>query len=56
MPAHLLRRLRGQATLIASSLAFISGVLAISTILALSLSMIPCGVPAGAQIEYQLGT
>ena len=46
----------GQATLRASSLVFISGVAAISRILALSFSTMSGGVPAGAQIEYQLGT
>src|SRR5262249_46784735 len=47
----------GGTTTLMSRIRFtMSSVLAISTHLALSLSMIGCGVPAGAWIEYQIGS
>ena len=46
----------GQVTLMASSRAYMSGVLAMSAIFAFILPTIVRGVPAGAQIAYQLGT
>src|SRR5215510_13487460 len=46
----------GTTALTANIFAFMSSLLAISTILALNLAMMSLGVPAGAKIENQMGT
>src|SRR5687768_7932925 len=46
----------GTTAFTAIILAFMSSVLAISIILALSLAMMSLGVPAGAKMENQIGT